>query len=300
MLTEASPNLSPAAMTSPTVVPGLSALAERYDLLLCDIWGVVHNGREAFPRACDALARFRAGGGEVILISNSPRPRAGVVTQLDALGVPREAISRVVTSGDATRKLLSARAPGPAWKIGPDRDDPLYDGLGLDFSPLEDAAFIACTGPFDDEVETPDDYRERFVAAIARGLPMICANPDIVVQRGDKLIYCGGALAELYEALDGQVAMAGKPHAAIYELALAEAATLTGRAVDRRRVLCVGDGPRTDLRGANAQGLDALFIAAGIHGQEILAKGGLDVAMMDHVFETEAVTAAWATVELVW
>jgi len=287
-------------MTSPKVVPGLSALTGRYDLLLCDIWGVVHNGRDAFPAACDALAQFRAQGGEVILISNSPRPRAGVVAQLDGLGVPRAAISQVVTSGDATRKLLAARAPGPAWKIGPDRDDPLYDGLGLEFSDIEKATFIACTGPFDDETETPEDYRERFRAAAARGLPMICANPDIVVQRGDKLIYCGGALAELYEALDGQVAMAGKPHAAIYELALAEAAALTGRAIDRRRVLCIGDGPRTDLRGANAQGLDALFIAAGIHGQEILAKGELDVAMMDHVFETEGVTATWATVELVW
>jgi HAD superfamily hydrolase (TIGR01459 family) len=287
-------------MTSPKLVPGLSALAERYDLLLCDIWGVVHNGREAFPKACDALARFRAQGGEVILISNAPRPAAGVTAQLDALGVPRKAISQVVTSGDATRKLLAARAPGPAWKIGPDRDDPLYDGLGLQFSDLEAAAFISCTGPFDDENETPEDYRERFRRTIERGLVMVCANPDIVVQRGDKLIYCGGALAQLYEALDGQVAMAGKPHAAIYDLALAEAAVLKSRPIDRKRVLCIGDGPRTDLRGANAQGLDALFIAAGIHGQEILAKGELDVAMMDHVFETEGVTATWATVELVW
>jgi HAD superfamily hydrolase (TIGR01459 family) len=287
-------------MTSPKLAQGLAELAERYDLLLCDVWGVVHNGREAFPAACEALARFRSEGGEVVLISNAPRPNAGVVAQLDGLGVPRAAISQVVTSGDATRKLLKARAPGPAWKIGPDRDDPLYDGLGLTFSDLDEAAFIACTGPFDDETETPEDYRERFCAAIGRGLPMVCANPDIVVQRGDKLIYCGGALAELYEALDGQVLMAGKPHAAIYDLALAEAALINGREIDRRRVLCVGDGPRTDLRGANAQGLDVLFIAAGIHGQEILAKGSLDVAMMDHVLETEGVTATWAMVELVW
>jgi HAD superfamily hydrolase (TIGR01459 family) len=287
-------------MTSPKLAPGLSALAARYDLLLCDVWGVVHNGREAFPTACDALARFRAAGGEVILISNSPRPNPGVVAQLDALGVPRAAITQVVTSGDATRKLLKARAPGPAWKIGPDRDDPLYEGLGLEFGDIDRAAFIACTGPFDDEAETPDDYRERFGAAVARGLPMVCANPDIVVQRGDKLIYCGGALAELYAALEGQVFMAGKPHAAIYDLALTEAARLKGGEIDRTRVLCVGDGPRTDLRGANAQGLDALFIAAGIHGQEILAKGVLDMAMMDHVFETEGVTATWAMAELVW
>lgn len=287
-------------MSSPTLAVGLSALSDLYDVLLCDVWGVIHNGREAFPAACDALAQFRAGGGEVVLISNAPRPNSGVIAQLDALGVPREAWSLVVTSGDATRQLLAERAPGPAWKIGPDRDDPLYDGLGLRFTDLEAAAFISCTGPFDDETETPEDYRERFRRTIARQLPMICANPDIVVQRGDKLIYCGGALGELYEALGGQVLMAGKPHAAIYDLALAEAAKRRGGPVERERVCCIGDGPRTDLRGANAQGLDVLFIAAGIHGQEILATGSLDVAMMNHVFETEGVTATWAMPELVW
>jgi len=287
-------------MTSPKLAGGLKALRDRYDVLLCDVWGVIHNGREAFPIACEALTRFRAAGGEVILISNAPRPNGPVAAQLDGLKAPREAWSAIVTSGDATRKLLAARAPGPAWKLGPAKDDPLYEGLDLAFADLDVARFISCTGPFDEESETPEDYRERFRAAIGRGLPMICANPDIVVQRGDKLIYCGGALAELYEALDGQVLMAGKPHAAIYDLALAEAAARLGRAVDRARVLCVGDGPRTDLRGANAQGLDALFIAGGIHGQEIMAGGELDVAMMDHVFETEGVTATWAMAELVW
>lgn len=287
-------------MTSPKLVAGLSALADRYDVLLCDVWGVIHNGREAFPVACQALATYRDRGGVVALISNSPRPHPQVAAQLDGLGVPREAWSLLVTSGDATRKLLAELAPGPAWKLGPERDDPLYEGLGLAFAPLEAARFIACTGPFDDEVETPEDYRERFKRAIGRGLPMICANPDIVVQRGEKLIYCGGALAQLYEALEGRVLMAGKPHPAIYHLALAKAAERLARPVERARVLCIGDGPRTDLRGANAQGLDALFIAAGIHGQEILAKGGIDVAMMDHVFETEGVSAAYAMADLVW
>lgn len=287
-------------MTSPTLAAGLSALSDLYDVLLCDVWGVIHNGREAFPAACEALARFRTKGGAVVLISNSPRPSPQVVEQLDALSVPREAWSLIVTSGDATRKLLADLAPGPAWKIGPDRDDAIYQGLDLEFADLDAARFISCTGPFDDEVETPEDYRERFIGAVARGLPMVCANPDIVVQRGDKLIYCGGALAELYEALGGKVLMAGKPHPAIYDLALAEAARLRGEPVERAGVLCVGDGPRTDLRGANAQGLDALFIAAGIHGQEILARGGLDRAMIDHVFQTEGVTAAWAMAELVW
>jgi len=281
-------------------ISGLKELARDYDALLCDVWGVIHNGRESFPIACAALAQFAAEVGPVILISNSPRPHDPVVEQLDGLGVPREAWSQLVTSGDATRLLLAERAPGPAWAVGSERDGPLYDGLGLQFTGPEDAAFISVTGPYDDETEEPADYRDRFLGCVARDLELICANPDIVVQRGDKLIYCGGALAQLYEALDGQVFMAGKPHALIYDAAIAEAAKLRGGPVDRARVLCVGDGPRTDLRGANAQGLDALFIAAGIHGQEILAKGHLDVAMMDHVFETEGVTATWAMPELVW
>ena len=156
---------------------GLSALAGRYDALLCDVWGVIHNGRESFAAPCEALARWRESVGPVVLISNSPRPSAEVAAQLDGLGV--------------------ARAPGPAYRLGPPRDAPLYAGLGLDFVPLEEAKFIACTGPVDDDVETPEDYRALLTTAAARRLPMICANPDKVVQRGDRLVYCGGALAEL-------------------------------------------------------------------------------------------------------
>src|SRR5262249_18493345 len=158
------------------------------------------------------------------------------------LGVPRAAWSRVATSGDATRALLAERAPGPVFKLGPDRDWPLYDGLELAEAPLAEAAFICCTGPFDDETDEPEDYRECFVDGVARGLEMICANPDIVVQRGDKLIYCAGALAQLYESLGGKVLMAGKPYPAIYRLALAEAESRLGRPLARERVLCIGDG----------------------------------------------------------
>jgi HAD superfamily hydrolase (TIGR01459 family) len=288
-------------MTSAEIVPGLSALADRYDLLLCDIWGVVHNGREPFHDACAALAKYRETTGKpVILISNAPRRPAGVIEQLDRIGVPRAAWSLVVTSGEATRALLAERAPGPAWKLGPERDDALYEGLSLGFTEPSLAAFISCTGPYDDENETPEDYRERFQATIANGAPMICANPDIVVQRGDKLVYCGGALAQLYAALEGQVLMAGKPHRPIYDLALAEAAQLSGAPVDRRRVLCIGDGPATDLRGANAQALDALFVATGIHAAELMQTGRLDPALLTHLFEVEGVSARYAMPGLVW
>jgi len=208
--------------------------------------------------------------------------------------VPREAWSALVTSGDATRVLLAERAPGPAYAIGPDRDAPLYEGLGLTFAPLEAARFISCTGPFDDEVETPEDYRARFEVGIARGLDMICANPDRVVQRGERLIYCGGALAELYQAMGGTAVMAGKPHAPIYAAALARAAELMGWPVDKARVLAIGDGVITDLAGAAAQGLDALFIADGIHGGDTRGPDGrLDAAAADRLLAARGVKATY-------
>ncbi|MDO8409104.1 MAG: TIGR01459 family HAD-type hydrolase [Phenylobacterium sp.] len=287
-------------MTAPHTPQGLSDLTDHYDVLLSDVWGVIHNGRESFPQACAALARWRAERGPVILISNSPRPSADVVAQLDALGVPREAWSAFVTSGDATRLLLAERAPGPAWRLGPDRDAPLYAGLGLSFESLDKAAFIACTGPIDDETEGPGDYQARFEGAAARGLEMVCANPDIVVQRGDKLIYCGGALAQLYETLGGKVVMAGKPHAPIYDLCVAQAERLTGGPVARSRMLCIGDGVATDVKGANAQGLDVLFIAAGIHGAETITPEGLDAAAVEALLRQEGAEARFAMAELSW
>jgi len=287
-------------MTTPVPVSGLSELAGRYDLLLCDVWGVIHNGRRSFPAACEALARWQAEVGPVVLISNAPRPSSAIHPQLDALKVPRAAWSTLVTSGDATRALLAERAPGPAWAIGPERDAPLYDGLGLSFSGPDEAKFITVTGPYDDTVETPEDYRERLAAAAARGLTLVCANPDIVVKRGETLIYCGGALAELYEALGGPVLMAGKPFGPIYDLALAEAKTLLGRPLDPARVLCVGDGIATDVKGANAQGLDLLFVAAGIHGADAVNGGALDAAALESLLSMEGASAAWAIADLVW
>ena len=287
-------------MTKPKVISGLSELADRYDVILSDVWGVIHNGRESFPAACAALARWRETLGPVVLISNSPRPSAAVHAQLDELKVPREAWSAFVSSGDATRVLLGGRAPGPAWAIGPDRDAPLYDGLELSFSGPEDAAFISVTGPYDDEVETPETYRDRFEIVAARGLPMICANPDLVVQRGDRLIYCGGALAQLYAQLGGEVIMAGKPHAAIYGLCLGEAEALLGRPIDRRRVLCIGDGLPTDVKGANDQDLDILFVASGIHGAETIGPDGLKADAVADLLGQAGLTATYAIADLVW
>lgn len=289
-------------MTLPHALDGLSDIAADYDILLCDVWGVIHNGRESWPAACEALARFNREHGHVVLISNSPRPAPGVVTQMDALGVPREAWRAVVTSGDATRMELARRAPGPAWIIGPDRDQPLYEGLGLRIAEgAADAAFISVTGPIHDDTETPEDYRERLSAGAARDLEMICANPDRVVQRGDRLIYCGGSLADLYESLGGRVTMAGKPFDAIYGLSLAEGERLLGRPVDRSRVLCIGDGVVTDVLGADRQGLDCLFIAQGIHGDAARGPDGrLDPARAADLLKAETTWARYAALDLAW
>lgn len=289
-------------MTLPHALPHLGDIADDYDILLCDVWGVIHNGRESWPDACQALTRFNQQGGHVVLISNSPRPATDVIAQLDGLGVPRESWKAFVTSGDATRAELAKRAPGPAWIVGPERDDALYAGLDLDRATgAADAAFISVTGPVDDEVETPEDYRERFQQGAARGLELICANPDRVVQRGDKLIYCGGALADLYESLGGRVVMAGKPYAPIYDLAIREAEALLAGPVDRSRVLCIGDGVVTDVMGANAQGLDCLFIAQGIHGDQAKGPdGALDPARAADLLKAETTYARYAALELAW
>jgi HAD superfamily hydrolase (TIGR01459 family) len=286
-------------MTAPQAVTGLSQIADRYDVLLCDVWGVIHNGRERFPAACEALVRFNKERGPVILISNSPRPSAAVQSQLDELGVPREAWTSFITSGDATRALLAARAPGPAWRIGPDRDWPLYEGLGLEMAGPEDAAFVAVTGPVNDDWETPEDYRADLQKAAERGLTMICANPDRVVHRGEKLIYCGGSLADLYETLDGEVIMAGKPYLAIYELCRREAILRTGR-IDYRP-LCIGDGIPTDVKGAEGAGLDCLFITGGIHGLEVRgADGQMDPAKVEALLAAAGTNAAFAAAGLTW
>lgn len=272
-------------------INGLADVAERYDAVLCDVWGVIHNGRESFASACDALIRFQEARGPVVLISNAPRPAAAVHAQLDELGVPRQAWSAFVTSGDATRAILAERAPGPVFALGPDRDAPLYEGLGLQFAPLEEAAFIACTGLFDDNSEAPEDYRLRLMDAARRRLPFVCANPDRVVQRGDRLIPCAGALADLYASLGGEVIMVGKPFAPTYDLAVGEANRLAGRELDHARILCIGDGLGTDVKGAENQGLDCLFITGGIHVGEgdpadILAAAGT--------------RAAWSLAGLTW
>ncbi|MGZ8363733.1 MAG: TIGR01459 family HAD-type hydrolase [Caulobacteraceae bacterium] len=280
------------------IISGLSQVAAGYDALVCDVWGVVHNGRAAWPDACEALVRFRKAGGAVVLVSNSPRPSEGFTAQMRSLGVPDEAWDAVTTSGDATRGLLAERAPGPAWKVGPARDDQLYAGLDLRFAEgPEDAAFISCSGLFDDQNDQPEDYRAAFEVAASRKLEMICANPDRIVQLGDRTIWCAGALADVYESLGGKVLMAGKPCPPIYDLARKRLAEALGHAPER--ILAIGDGVATDVAGANSQGFDCLFIAGGIHGGDFDG-GALDAQAATETLAKQGAHAAFAMGALSW
>ncbi|MBX7249294.1 MAG: TIGR01459 family HAD-type hydrolase [Caulobacteraceae bacterium] len=289
-------------MSAPTVIAGLSEIADQYDAVLSDVWGVIHNGRESFPEACEALIEFGRRRGPVVLISNVPRPARFVLSQLKELGVPRETWSGFIASGDATFAELVKRAPGPAWAVGPARDAGLYEGSGVDLTEIpEHAGFISCTGLFDDDVETPEDYRDRLQICADRGLEMVCANPDRVVQRGDKMIWCAGALADLYETLGGKVLMAGKPFSPIYDLCYAEVNRLAGRDVPRDRILAIGDGVQTDVAGANRQALDLLFVAGGIHAAELAgADGAMAADRVEAFLSARGAHSKWAGGDLRW
>ncbi len=251
----------------PKTIAALDALSGRYSALLCDVWGVVHNGETHFPDAAAALAKARAAGAAVVLITNSPRRSRDVVAQLRAIGVPDQAYDRVVTSGDVTRDLI-AQGPRMIFHLGPDRDASLFDGL--DVEPVEEfeAQGVVCTGLFEDEVETPADYAELLQRLRARNLPFICANPDIIVERGERLIWCAGALARDYAQMGGRTLIAGKPHAPIYRAALQAAAEVLGREPDRAEVLAIGDGVMTDVKGGADNGLDVLYVSGGIHARD--------------------------------
>ena len=276
-----------------------STFAPRYDVVLCDIWGVVHNGIAAYAQACDALMRYRAGGGTVILITNAPRPSPWVVRQLDQLGVPADAFDDVMTSGDLTREVVAGRNGGAVFHIGPQRDISIFDRLNVRFTPVEAADYVVCTGLFDDTTETPDHYRDLVAKIRGRNLFMLCANPDLVVERGDKRVYCAGAIADLYSTMGGEVLYAGKPHRPIYDGALLKAAAARGVAASPARTLAIGDSVRTDMRGARALGIDGLFVSGGIHAAE-LGRESPSRDALAAIFAAADVTPQSVTPRLVW
>ncbi|MFC5736979.1 TIGR01459 family HAD-type hydrolase [Sinirhodobacter huangdaonensis] len=253
------------------IVQSLAEISAPYDALFCDLWGCLHNGVAAFPAAVAALQAFRATGGRVVLLTNAPRPAKYVIATLDRLGVPRDAWDLVVSSGDAAQDAMFAGAIGrKVWHLGPAKDNGFFEEVpeawqgqpGVTRVPLEEAEGIVCTGPFDELNEVPEDYRPRFLLAKTRGLPLLCANPDIVVDMGETRIYCAGALAALYEEMGGEALYFGKPHPPVYDLARRRLAAL-GVAEDAR-ILAIGDGVNTDVAGAAGEGIDALFVTGGL------------------------------------
>ncbi|MDE2134679.1 MAG: TIGR01459 family HAD-type hydrolase [Alphaproteobacteria bacterium] len=277
----------------PTILTGLREIAGDYDALVCDVWGVVHDGERPHPGAVEALRRFRTDHGRVVLLSNAPRPAAAVERQLTAIGVPAACYDAVVTSGAAAREDIARRAangPLAMMHLGPDRDSALYEGLNVALVGPDKASVVLLTGLYDDETETPEHYREILAELKSRGLTLICANPDLIVPRGGRLVHCAGGLARAYEAIGGDVVYYGKPHPAIFKAALAAAGSPS-------RPLVVGDGLETDIRGANRLGADALFVVHGVHAEEL---GALTADNLAALFAKKCVTARAAMGALAW
>ena len=263
------------------VLTSVSDLATTSEAWLVDVWGVIHNGVAAFESSGNACAAYRQQGGYVVLLTNAPRPAEAVVEQLDRIGVRRDAYDAVLTSGDVTRGLVKAWSDKPLCHIGPERDLGIFEDLGTKFTTTLDAEIVVCTGLMDDETETPDDYANTLAGFKRRNLVMLCANPDLKVERGDRIVYCAGAIAQAYEQLGGEVVYSGKPYLPIYDLALGMIRDGLGRDVPKDRVLAVGDGLLTDIKGASAAGIRSLFIASGIH---VPRASEFDEAMLLDVF----------------
>jgi len=270
----------------------LNEITQGYEVILSDVWGVLHNGVDAFPAAGEALSQARANGVSVVLITNASRPSDRVKVMLDQIGVPETAYDAIVSSGDVTRKLIE-QGPRRGFLIGQSQDLSLFEGLNVELVPAEEAEVIICTGLFNDEEEQPEDYRAMLEGLSARGLPMIVANPDLIVERGHKLVPCAGALAAIYVEMGGETRYAGKPHSPIYEAALAKAQEIRGAEVDRGGIIAVGDGMPTDVRGALSFGLDLLYVSGGIHAGEYTQNGKTDEAMLNAYLEREAAAPKW-------
>jgi HAD superfamily hydrolase (TIGR01459 family) len=255
---------------SPKLIAGLQEIAGDYDAIVCDVWGVLHDGVQAFPDACDALKNFRQSCGRVVLLTNAPRPPADVMRQLQGLGMPEDCVDAIVSSGGASRDDIAVRAAEAKsagrklrmMHIGPERDRPIFAGLAVDVCGPENAEVVLLSGLDDHDTDTPEMYRGRLEKVRARALPVICANPDILVPIGGKIVYCAGAVAKLYEEMGGRVIYYGKPKPPIYAMALEAARS-------HKRVLAIGDALETDIAGAHQAGLDALFVAGGLHAAEV-------------------------------
>lgn len=285
-------------MSTIPILPSISKFAENYDAWFCDIWGVIHNGRDVFETATQACQTFKEKGGYVVLISNAPRPSYSVEEQFGYFGITSDMYDKIITSGDVTRALIKSHANLPMFHLGPHRDRPILDGLNVTLTSAEKAQVVLCTGLFDDETETPEDYRTMLEDFHARNVPMICANPDIKVERGNALVYCAGALAEAFGHMNGKVLYAGKPYAPIYNEASAQLKQLSGKPIAKSRILCIGDGLYTDIAGAENNGFASVYIASGLH----MGQQGSDFSpvMLKHLFRNSSSPPIAAQDHLKW
>jgi HAD superfamily hydrolase (TIGR01459 family) len=282
------------------ILTSAAALLSDYDVLVSDVWGVVHDGANAYQGAGDAFARFRSRGGTVLLLSNAPMPSDWVAGVLDEKRVRRDSWDAIVSSGDITLTHLGEKSYRRIHHIGTERDLPLISAMTAERAPFEDAEAIVCTGLEDDRNETAETYRPLLERALARRMPFVCANPDLIVDVGGVLLPCAGVVAELYEAMGGDVHWAGKPHAPAYDLAMRTIRRIRGAHVDPRRILAIGDAARTDLTGARAAGLASLFIAQGIHRDEVLRHGRIDEPALKALFSNWNVQPVAAMIGIEW
>lgn len=289
------------AHRAPPILDHAGELLSRYDVLFCDVWGVVHNGVNAFANACAALSRFRREGGTVILVSNAPVPKHRVADMLASRHVPRDAWDDIVSSGDIALTHVKERGFQQLYCVGPqDRDQALFKALNATSVSLDNAEAIICTGLNDDRNETPEDYRDMLQRAHALDLPFVCANPDLIVDVGGTILYCAGAIADIYQQIGGAVFWAGKPHLSAYETAHHKAEALRDTNVPRRKALVIGDAIRTDLKGAQNFGCDAIFVASGIHRHEAMDGERLSPTKLAALFPPGTPGAIAAMTELAW
>ncbi|MCP5088068.1 MAG: TIGR01459 family HAD-type hydrolase [Rhodobacteraceae bacterium] len=280
------------------IIESFDEISDNYDVVFCDLWGCLHNGIAPFPAAVTALERFRDKGGIVLLLTNSPRPKASVMEQLDGIGVARDLYHEVASSGDSARSAVGSGQFGKkVYHLGPERDFPFFEpspfipGLAdIERVPLAEAEGVVCTGLFDDTTETPDDYAAILLEAKNRGLKLICANPDVMVDRGDRRIYCAGAIAGAYTERGGESLYFGKPHPPIYDLARNRLTAFAGKVIDDKRILCIGDGINTDIRGGVGEGLDCLFITGGLAARETGTDGQPDQLLLARFLEAAQTT----------
>jgi HAD superfamily hydrolase (TIGR01459 family) len=282
------------------IIQSFDEISDRYDAAFVDLWGCMHNGIEAFPSAVAAMQGFRSRGGKVILVTNAPRPRGPVEAQIKRLGIPEDAWDAVATSGDAARAAMFRGVVGnKVWFMGESHDESFFEPLNILENPvpitrvpLEEAEGIVCCGPFDSHAD-PAVNRPEFLYAKTKGLKLLCANPDIVVDRGESREWCAGALAQLYTEMGGESLYFGKPHPPIYDLARRRLAAL-GVTVADAGIICIGDGIGTDIQGAMGEDLDSLFITGGLAAAETRTTTQPDADALDQFLQTAMIGPSFA------